>query len=268
MAKGRKRFRIAGRRRTKAKSTRLKTIEKRVSRIENGTERNYDSQYSAAVGVPGVPAVLTMSNNIGSVSQPPASTDLTNQIVSITPYIPQGAADTERTGDEVLMKRLEFNMVCTYQPTGDGKINVGDVASCRVLLMWDNDPTYSAPPTAQGLVASVTTNPLQWAQILNLGGRTGETTPLFSLDKFNNDLVIRDKRVSIIADFKFDLVAGTAKSVFRRTVIRNWVRQKLKFLASGANPINRKLKLAFVSNKPAQEAPELMYAQKVYFTDK
>lgn len=266
MAK-RKRFRIAGRRRKKGSTTRLKMIEKRVSRIENGTERNYDSQYSAVPGTPGVPAVLTMTNNIGSVSTPPASTDLSEQIVSITPYIPQGAADTERTGDEVLMKRLEFNMVCSYQPV-DGKINVGDVASCRVLLMWDNDPTYSAPPTTQGLVAQVTSNPLQWPQILNLGGRTGETTPLFSLDKFNNDIVIRDKRVSIIADFKFDLVAGTAKSVFRRTVIRNWVRQKLKFLASGANPINRKLKLAFVSNRTAQQAPELMYAQKVYFTDK
>lgn len=260
-----KRFRRLQRARKRG-TTKLKILERRVKRIENGTERNYDSQYSGIS--PGVPGVYTMSNYIGSVSNPPLASDLTEQIVSVTPVIPQGAGDTDRTGDEVLLKRLEHSFVCTYQPTGDGKISVGDIASCRVILLWDNDPTYSSPPDAQGLSLTVQNNPLQWSQVLQLGGRTGETTPLFSLDKFNNDLVVRDKRVSVIADFKFDLVAGTAKSCFRRTVVRNWVRQKLKFLASGSSPINRKLKLCYISNRPTQEAPTIMYAQRVYFTDK
>jgi len=267
-AKQRKQYRRYGRmhRRAKAKTKVDKRQDKQIKRLMNNTEKNYDMTYSSVSG-PGVPTSVDITNDTGVISNPPAINDLTNQIVQISPTIEQGLTDRNRIGDQVVLKSMDFEAVASYVVDKEGHISVGDIAHCRVIVLWDLDATYQAPPSALG-VPAIQDNPLSWNHILQIGKDSGVDSPLYSLDSFNNDLVIRGHRCAKIADFKFDLVAGTSRATKRFSCKKFWKAMKLNYLQGSSRPIQRQLKLAFVSDRPTQEAPSMMYRIRYTYTDK
>lgn len=260
-----KRNKRSRRRRAKAKTRVDKRQDKAIQTLLNAKEKKYDMTYSN-VSTPGVPTSVDMTNDTGTISTPPVFNDLTNQIVQISPTIQQGLTDRNRVGDQVKLSSMNFEAVASYQLDDAGKIKEGDIAHCRVLVMWDEDATYQGAPTTAG-VPTIQDNPLSWNHILQIGKDSGVQSPLYSLDSLNNDLVIRGKRISKIADFKFDLVAGTSRSVKRFNFRKFWKATHLNYLLGSDRPIKRQLKLAFVSNRSAQECPSMMYRIRYTFSD-
>lgn len=262
------RFTRRVRRRTATPKTKVDKKQSRdIKRLQNNKEKKFDLGYSSVLGTPGVPDIISLTNNIGVQSVPPLANDLNLQIRNVTPYIEQGLTDYRRIGDEVSLKTFGMNMVFSYVPTADDKIKLGDVAHCRVILCWDNEPVYQGPPSGTQNAPTISENPLSWNHILSAGGKENSVVPLFSCDYYNNDLVYRSKRISVIKDLKFDLVAGTARGVKRVAIFKKWKNQLLKYLSSNNTVINRQLKLAFVSNKTASECPTVFWSQRSVYTD-
>lgn len=241
------------------------TLTKRVQRLESGIEKKYDVQYSHTTS-PGVPDSVEITNDLGILSVPPAANDFNKQIVEVTPYISQGTGDVNRIGDSVNLTNMKGEFVVSFN-LSDGKIETGHIAHCRMLLVWDNDPTSTGVPVGAGAVPSVVNNPLTWDHLLITGGSPNVSSPLYSCDFMNNDLIVRGKRASIIMDTKFDLVAGTGRCTKRFNLNKVWKAQKLKYLNSGTIVINRQLKLCFLSDRPSGECPTMFYAIRSYFTD-
>jgi len=265
MRYGKRHKRSRRKRRAKAKSRVDKRQDKAIQTLMSSKEKKYDMTYSN-VSTPGVPTSVDMTNDTGAISTPPVFNDLTNQIVQISPTIQQGLTDRNRVGDQVKLNSMNFEAVASFQLDDAGKIKDGDIAHCRVLVMWDEDATYQGAPSTAG-VPTIVDNPLSWNHILQIGKDSGVQSPIYSLDSLNNDLVIRGKRISKIADFKFDLVAGTSRSVKRFNFRKFWKRTHLNYLQGSDRPIKRQLKLAFVSNRPAQECPSMMYRIRYTYSD-
>ena len=246
--------------RGKAKTKVDKRQDRQIKRLISNVEKKYDLIYSGSAGSPGVATSVQITNNIGSVSGSPPFGE---QILNVTPTVAEGTGDRNRIGDQYNLKTMDFEAVASYNI--DEHIAAGSIAHCRVIVVWDNDPTYQALPTAQGSPV-VADNPLSWNHLLQIGNAIVDS-PVFSVDALNNDLVIRGKRCSIVADFKFDLVAGTSRATKRFNFKKFWKRMKLNYLASGTTALNRQLKCCFVSDRPSQEAPSLFYRIRYTYED-
>ena len=241
------------------------TLTKRVRRLESQIEKKFDVYLLSDVGETNLPNSQEMSNNLGS-----ASTGYQKQIRDITPTIALGTQDNQRVGDEVCLKSMTFRAVCTYQANADlpaaGKIGKGDIAHCRVMLVWDNVPTYEGTTDPTTGVPVVNNNPLSWNHMLDQKPSISQK-PNLSLAGKNHDIVDRDRRVSILFDKRFDMVAGTDRSVVRFSCTKKWVRQKLKYLLNGTKVLNRQLKLCFLSNRVSGECPLIYCESKSIYTD-
>ena len=241
------------------------TLSKRVSRLENEKEKKYDIFLMSNPGEPNIPNSQEMSNDLGTYTG-----GYTLQIRDITPIINQGTNDNERIGDQVELHSMVFRCVCTYEPNADlpasGKIGKGDIAHCRVMLVWDNVPTFTGPASTPTGVPSLLENDLEWNHVI--GESPNQTqTPVVALAPFNQDLVTRGKRVSVLFDKQFDMVAGTDRSAIRINLRKHWVRQKLKYLQGANEPLNRRLKLLFCSNRVGGECPLIYCSSKTQYTD-
>lgn len=241
------------------------TLTKRVARLENEKEKKYDIFLLSNVGETNIPNSQEMSNDLGTYTG-----GYTLQIRDITPHIIQGTNDNERIGDQVEFKNMEFRCVCTYQPNSDlpasGKIGKGDIAHCRVLLVWDNVPTFSGPASSSTGIPTLLENDLEWNHVIGMSPNQTQT-PVVALAPFSQDLVTRGKRVSVLFDKIFNMVAGTDRSVFKINLNKTWLRQKFKYLAGNAKPLNRRLKLMFVSNRVSGECPLIYCSSKTQYTD-
>lgn len=241
------------------------TLTKRVQRLESNIEKKFDIFLLSNEGTTNVPNSQAMTNDLGT-----ASSDYTKQIRDITPIIEQGTNDNQRVGDMVDLKSMDFRVVCSYQAIQDnpssGKIGKGDVAHCRVLLVWDNNPTYQGTTNPTTGVPVVNDNPLTWNHVLSQVPNQTET-PSLALATFNHDLVDRERRISVLLDKRFDMVAGTDRSVIRFGCRKSWVRQKLKYLLGGNKVLNRQLKLMFLSNRVDGECPTIYCESKTIYTD-
>lgn len=165
---------------------------------------------------------------------------------------------------------MDFRAVVHYNPNSatfaQGKIAPGDIAHCRIMLVWDNVPTYQGTTNPSTGVPTLNDNPLSWNHLLSQNPST-MTNPSLSCASYNHDLVTRDHRVSILFDRKFDMVAGTDRSVLRFSCKKSWLAQKLKYLSADNKVINRQLKLCFMSNRPTGECPNLYCVIKCIYTD-
>lgn len=252
-------------RRRRATARKKGSLTKRVKRLESHVEKKYDIFLLSNVGEANIPNSQEMTNNLGT-----ATLGYQKQIRDVTPVINQGTNDNERIGDSVNLKSIDFRAVVSYQANADlpatGKIGKGDVAHCRVMLVWDNVPTYQGttnPTTGQPVVNN---NPLSWNHMLAVKPDATET-PAVALAPYNHDIVTRDRRISVLFDKKFDMVAGTDRTCLRINLKKSWLNQKLKYLFQGNNPINRQLKFCFMSNRVTGEAPHIYCSQKSIYTD-
>lgn len=246
---------------------RKQTLRKRVRRLESNVEKKFDIQVCSEAGTPGVPNSLEMTNNTGT-----ASAGYGLQIIDISPDINQGDKDTERIGDQCTLKSMAFQSVISYQANSalpaTGKIGVGDIAHCRVLVVQDNVPTYSGPSASGTGLPTLLHNPLYWNHVLGVNPVSGATeTPSQMLSAYKYDLVTRGKRVAVLADRKFNLVAGTNRSVKMITCSKRWLNKRLKYLAGGDAPINKHFNVMFISNRVTDEAPHIYYNVKYTYTD-
>lgn len=252
-------------RRNRARKRKKNTLTKRVKRLESHIEKKYDIFLLSNVGESNIPNSQEMTNDLGS-----AQYGYQKQIRDVTPVINQGTNDNERIGDMVNLKSIDFQAVCSYQPSSDlpatGKIGKGDVAHCRVMLVWDNVPTYQGttnPSTGQPVLNN---NPLAWNHMLAVKPDITQT-PSVALAPYNHDIVVRDRRISVLFDRKFDMIAGTDRQCIRIKLKKSWLAQKLKYLFQGNSPINRQLKLCFLSNRVSGECPIIYCSQKSIYTD-
>ena len=241
------------------------TLTKRVKRLESNIEKKFDIFLLSNVGESNVPNSQEMTNDLGT-----KTTNFQKQIRNLTPVINQGINDNERIGDMVDLKSMDFTAVCSFECNADlpasGKIGKGDIAHCRVLLVWDNNPTYQGITNATTGVPVVEDNPLSWNHILSQVPNQTET-PSLSLATYNHDLVDRERRISVLMDKRFDMVAGTDRSCVRFHVKKSWVRQKLKYLLGQNKVLNRQLKLCFLSNRVSGECPHIYCESKTIYTD-
>ena len=241
------------------------TLSERVSRLENEKEKKYDVFLMSNEGTPNVPNSQEMTNDLGNYTG-----GYTLQIRDITPIIDQGTNDNDRIGDQVELHSMQFKSVITYECNADlpaaGKVGKGDIAHCRVLLVWDNVPTFSGPAAGTTGVPTLLDNDLEWNHVIAESPNQTQT-PAVVLAPFNQDLVTRGKRVSVLFDKSFDLVAGTDRSTYRINLSKKWVRQKLKFLQGDKHPFNRRLMLMFCSNRVTGEAPFIYCSNKTQYTD-
>lgn len=240
------------------------TLTTRVKRLENNIEKKFDIYLLSNPGESNIPNSQPMTNDLGT-----ASSGFEKQVLNITPVIAQGTNDNQRVGDQVDLKSMDFRVVCSYQAIQDnpssGKIGKGDIAHCRVMLVWDNDPTYQGTTPSTG-VPAVTENQLTWNHVLSEEPTTTET-PAVALATFNHDLVDRDHRISVLMDKRFDMVAGTDRSVIRFNLTKKWVRQKFKYLLGQNTVLNRHLKVLYMSNRVSGECPHIYFESKTLYTD-
>lgn len=250
--------------RRKRAANRKKNLSKRVAAIENNFEKKYDIFLLSNVGEPNVANSQEMTNNLGG-----AAGGYLSQIRDISPLVNQTTTDVGRVGDEIIMKSMDFRAVVSYQPNASlpaaGKIGVGDVAHCRVMLVWDNDPTKQGVTPASG-AALIEDNPLSWNHVLAEKPDATET-PALSLAAYNHDIVTRDKRISVLIDKRFDMVAGTDRTVMRFNLKKFYKGLKLKYHAGDNTILNKQLKLLFLSNRVTTEAPHLYCENKVIYID-
>lgn len=256
-----RRFRLRRRRRKKKN-----TLKKRVRRLESNVEKKYDIQV-ASPDSPGVPNSYEMANNLGD-----AQYGYDKQIIDITPDVNQGITDTTRIGDQLTLKKMNFQCVATYQPDASlpasGKIGVGDVAHCRIIVVQDNVPTYSGPSNTTTGAPTLLHNPLYWNHVLGVNAISGTTqTPCEMFSAYKYDTVTRGKRVNILHDEKFTLVAGTARSVKQFSFTKRWLNKKLKYLGGGDAPINKHLNVLFLSNRASDECPIIYFQTQYVYTD-
>lgn len=241
------------------------TLTKRVKRLEAGIEKKFDIYLLSNVGEANVPNSQAMTNDLGT-----AVLGFQAQIRDITPVINQGVNDNERIGDSVDLKSMDFRVVCSYEANSDlpatGKIGKGDIAHCRVMLVWDNNPTYQGTTNPTTGVPVINNNPLSWNHMLSQVPNVTQV-PSLSLATYNHDLVDREHRISVLLDKRFDMVAGTDRCVIRFGCKKNWVRQKLKYLLGGNKVLNRQLKLCFLSNRVSSECPHIYCESKTIYTD-
>ena len=241
------------------------TLSKRVARLENEKEKKYDIFIMSNPETPQVPNSQEMTNDLGNYTG-----GYTLQIRDITPIIAQGTNDNERVGDQVELHSMKFRSVITYECNADlpaaGKVGKGDIAHCRVMLVWDNVPTFTGPASGSTGVPTLLDNDLEWNHVI--GQSPNQTqTPAVALAPFSQDLVTRGKRVSVLFDKSFDLIAGTDRSTFRINLSKKWVRQKLKYLQGANEPLNRRLMLLYCSNRVTGEAPFIYCSSKTQYTD-
>lgn len=254
-----------GRRTRRFKRKKKSTLSKRVSRLENSREKKFDIYLLSNLGDPNIPNYQEMTNNIGT-----AATGYDLQVRNITPIILQGDNDNERIGDQVDLKSIDFRCVCKYQPTValpyPGSVGNGDVAHCRVMLVWDNNPTHQGPTNPSTGVPSVEENPLSWNHVLSLNPAV-TTTPAVAISTYNHDIVDRDHRISVLLDKRFSMVAGTDRSVVMFNLKKNYIQQKFKYLLGQNTVLNRHLKLLFYSNRPSGECPQIYMESECIYTD-
>lgn len=255
--------RFKKRRSRKNKKT-IKKLSQRVSILETDKEKKYDIFLLSNPSTPNVPNSQEMTNDLGTYTS-----GFTLQIADCNPIISQGTNDNERIGDQVELRNINHKCVITYEPNADlpatGKIGKGDIAHCRVLLVWDHVPTFTGTNHATG-VPTLQENHLEWSHVLGVNPSQTQT-PLVCLAPIAQDLVVRGKRISVLYDKMFDMVAGTDKSTYRINFNRSWVRKKLKYLMGSSKSMNNRLKLLYVSNRVSLEAPHIYCSQKTQYTD-
>lgn len=263
-----RKYRKKRKRGAKARYNRAKkkaSLTTRVTRLENSREKKFDIYLLSNLGDTNIPNYQEMTNNLGT-----AGTGYDLQVRNITPVILQGDNDNERIGDQVDLKSVDFRVVCKYQPSValpyPGSIGHGDVAHCRVMLVWDNDPTHQGTTNPSTGVPTVQENPLSWNHVLSLNPAIS-TTPAVALSTYNHDIVDRDKRISVLMDKRFTMVAGTDRSCIQFNLKKKWVRQKLKYLLGQNTVLNRHLKFLFMSNRPSGECPQIYMESEAIYTD-
>lgn len=208
------------------------------------------------------------------------------QIYSVTIAQNQGINDQQRIGDQVTLKHIDFNYRINLILANANEY-MPNQTTVRVMMFWDNQPT------AVNTTGGITTNQVYWPQLLQTC--TLGVSNVF--DKINATLSEKDwdqrKRFSIIYDKTHTMCpSGTSKlqgSTAQNTSLlgsrgctgvvrfrKSYKGQKIRYVAGGTIPQNRKLYIGFLSdvgiptvgNTPlGASTPEINYHTRVIYDD-
>jgi hypothetical protein len=192
---------------------------------------------------------------------PVNNVDTDGHISSNLLNIAQGDADTERIGDKICIKRLDWQAemrlgfeTVDMNPDGTTAVNIQYNTGClfRIILFWDH--TNSIDTVAKVLGAAVT-NP-EWI-----------VTNGYDVDYRPNYTIIHDKVYECNPN-------GTAVGdvYFHFHVKESYPKGKIVQYQGGTTTVNKNaLKMLFVTNADTAESndwkPDIVCNSRVYFTD-
>ncbi len=223
----------------KAQNELMKSMKKKLDEISDTIETKYGVQ-----------------TNAGPVASYDGTTTASRQaqIVPVSIGAQQGLTDLERIGDQVTFKHLDLTYRLNLPFLRSTEFGP-DITSVRVFMFWDNQP--SAVTTG----GNNATNEVYWPQVLQSvisGAADNNAKTQFILSQKNWDT---RKRFSIIYDKTHTLSAnqtqyqtptttglGARSSTGIVKFSKSYVNQRIRYVAGGLIPQNRKLYFGYMSD--------------------
>lgn len=228
----------------KAQNKMIKSLSKRMRELESDVESKYNVS-RAIVRLSGYDGSTVISRALNIISIPIAPNTGVNDFA-------------QRIGDIVTLKHIDFTYALNL-PYTPANTYTEPFTTCRVIVFWDNQPISISSSGAN------TTNPVYWPQLLQdaIPGTTNDNDralmPLSERDWDNRKRfsVIHDKTHTLSANYSpgqassGSIVDGGLGPRACTGVIRfskNYVGQRIRYIAGGPTIQNRRLYYAALSS--------------------
>lgn len=164
---------------------------------------------------------------------------------------------------------LSFHMkgILTMQTT---ESTTTPTNACRIIVFWDNEPTYPGPVDQGSNVPTTVDSPIYWENLLANPDSTSATVSgsEWSIVNGFRQLVSPNlERFTILFDRVFTSKAGTNEQVVKFS--KYWSNLRCKGTTPGGEPTNRRLMIAYAGTGPysSTSVPILNYEARFRYTE-
>lgn len=183
--------------------------------------------------------------------------------------VTRGLGDTERIGDSLAVKQIQFRYSLSLQ--NSAVVAADEYNHIRVMMFWDTIPYEVETPTA----GAQALNRPEWQQVLQtmLAGVAQEPR-LVHLSTKDNDLgsrfkVIYDQVHTLSSNGNTSTGIGMGSRAVTNDVkfLKRYVGQRIQFAAGSTVPVNKQLYVAFISDSTIASHPRIDYFIKTQYQD-
>ena len=185
------------------------------------------------------------------------------------PQQPASSGSNPRQSEVSGYNLLSFHM--------KGVLNMGTTEStteptkaCRIIVFWDNEPTYAGPVDQGSNVPTTVDNPIYWENLIANPDSTDATTTAaeYSIVNGFRQLVSPNlERFSILMDRVFTARSGSNQQVVKFS--KYWSNLRCKGTTPGGEPTNRRLMIAYAGSGAygSTSVPVLNYEARFRYTE-
>lgn len=227
-------------------------VDKAQNQLLKGMKKDIDELKSTVEAKYGYQIISDYVASFDGSTEPLRSA----QIYTVDIGSVQGTSDNNnRIGDQVTLKHIDLDYRINLLPPRSTEY-IPPQTTVRVFMFWDNQPISTS------LAGAPVYNPVYWTDLLQLanpGTTTGDQKQLLMLSKKKWD---QGKRFSVIYD-KTHTLASNQNALVSATSTggngprcttsvvsfsKNYQSQKIRYIAGGTIPQNRRLYYGFLSD--------------------
>lgn len=148
--------------------------------------------------------------------------------------------------------------------------NSAPTNACRIIVFWDNEPTYPGPVDQGSNVPTTVDSPIYWENLIANADSTDAQTsgPEWSIVNGFRQLASPNlERFSILFDRVFTSKAGTNQQIVKFS--KYWSNLRCKGTTPGGEPTNRRLMIAYAGTAPysSTTVPVFNYDARFRYTE-
>lgn len=253
--------RPAQRRRAKAKTKVDKRQDRMITKLLKApTVLNYD-------------VIRKTANCTSDLLSTGVDPQMTKQIDKLDmpgiPAQPEAGGSHPRNSEVSGYNLLSFHMrgVLNMQTT---ESTTTPTNACRVILFWDNDPTYPGPPEQGENVPTTVDSPIYWENLISKPDSTSSAVSGSEWSIVNGFRELASpnlERFTVLFDRVFVARAGSNQQIVKFS--KYWSNLRCKGLTPGGEPTNRRLMIAYAGTGPysSTSVPILNYECRYRYTE-
>lgn len=185
------------------------------------------------------------------------------------PQQPPSSGSNPRISEVSGYNLLSFHMRGLLE-MGTTESTTEPTKACRIIVFWDNDPTYTGPVDQGSNVPTTVDNPIYWENLIANPDSTSATVSgsEYSIVNGFRQLVSPNlERFTILFDRVFTARSGSNQQVVKFS--KYWSNLRCKGTTPGGEPTNRRLMIAYAGTGPyaSTSVPILNYEARFRYTE-
>ena len=185
------------------------------------------------------------------------------------PAQPPASGSNPRISEVSGYNLLSFHMKGLLE-MGTTESTTEPTKACRIIVFWDNEPTYSGPVDQGSNVPTTVDNPIYWENLIANPDSTSATVSgsEYSIVNGFRQLVSPNlERFVVLFDKVFTARSGSNQQVVKFS--KYWSNLRCKGTTPGGEPTNRRLMIAYAGTGPysSTSVPILNYEARFRYTE-